>query len=178
MGYSSGVNQGYGGFMAHRTGFARVTALVTLALALLGAASLAQEMSVPYTYDDGTAGTLRCLFSSLVLPDQARVSIHLDEPSAEISRDEPFYVAHGFGGGLSPDFLATLDSQGLVAFLLQHARFELNVNGKNFSPNYINVDPASASITGDGARSCNHALISRDCSHGARPRSEYPRQES
>lgn len=134
--------------MAHRTGFAWVTALVTLALAPLGAASLAQEqeMSVPYAHDDGTAGTLRCLLSSLVLPDQTRVSIYLDEPSVEVSRDEPFYVAHGFGGGLSPDFLATLNSQGLVAFLLQHVRFELKVNGENRSPDYIVVDPASASI--------------------------------
>jgi len=122
--------------------------LLLVAVAVMGSAvlTLAQEIVVPYTFDNGTLGTLPCRLSAQELPDYTRVNISHGPPSVCVAADEPFYVTHGFGGGYEPDFLAALDSQQLAAFLLKHERFELKVNGASVTPDYISVDPTSGVI--------------------------------
>lgn len=109
------------------------------------------EAAVPYTYDDGTQGSIRCEYtSSTLLPGLPRVDIGLGPASVEVNGSEFFYVRHGWGGWPPQCCEAwgwnEVGLPELTAFLLLHVRFELRINGAAIPPSYIRVDPADGKI--------------------------------
>jgi hypothetical protein len=129
----------------------RGTAAVSILCALCVGVWAQGELIVPYTYDDGAQGGIRCQFTdSMLLPGVPRVDIGLGPASVEISGSELFYVRHGWGGWPTECGEAwgwpAMDLQALTAFLLANMEFHLRINGTPVVPDYIRVDPADGKI--------------------------------
>lgn len=109
------------------------------------------ELVVPYTYDDGTGGSVRCQFAGItLLAGVTRVDIGLGPSAVEIDGNKPFYVRHGWGGWPtecgSAWGWATMDLPALASFLLANLRFQLRIDGTPIVPDYIRVDPTDGTI--------------------------------
>jgi hypothetical protein len=128
---------------------------VVVTVAVLGALSVGActqgDLTVPYTFDDGTQGSVRCEYTdSTLLPGMLRVDIALGPASVDVNAAEFFYVRHGFGGE-PPECRAAwgwadFDLPALTAFLLASFRFELRINGTAVAPDYIRIDPADGKV--------------------------------
>lgn len=121
-------------------------------LGLLCAGAWAQtELVIPYTYDDGTSGSVRCQYTdSTLLEGAVRVDIGRGPASVEVNGAEFFYVRHGYGGWPAECAAAWgwpgMERQALTTLLLGMVEFHLRINGVSIAPNYLRVDPADGKV--------------------------------
>jgi len=112
----------------------RIAIFMCLVIAVLSLPALSSGgLTIPWGVGE-TEIALRCISVETIPSPGARLRVNGELPVAEVSRADPFYVSHGWGGTTMPPCIVDADEMERFGFVAAHTVFELRIDGRLDQP--------------------------------------------